>query len=131
MTDIAAQRHDLAHFEGIVACGGFSYGDVLGAGEGWAKSILFSAKLRDAFAAFFARQHTFALGVCNGCQMMSNLSELIPGTGHWPHFVRNRSEQYEGRLVVLEVVASPSLFFRGMLPPRTRPRACDGCWAAR
>ena len=114
MSDILSGRTSLAAFEGFVACGGFSYGDVLGAGEGWAKSILFNARARDEFATFFARRDAFALGVCNGCQMMSNLAELIPGTEHWPHFVRNRSEQYEGRLVLLEVVASPSLFFRGM-----------------
>jgi phosphoribosylformylglycinamidine synthase len=104
----------LGDFRGFVACGGFSYGDVLGAGEGWAKSILFNARARDEFASFFAREDTFALGVCNGCQMMSNLSELIPGAAHWPHFVRNRSEQFEARLVLLEVQQSPSLFLRGM-----------------
>ena len=114
MTDILAGRRSLADFRGFVACGGFSYGDVLGAGEGWAKSILFNARARDEFAAFFARGDTFALGVCNGCQMMSNLHELIPGTAHWPHFVRNRSEQFEARFVLLEVQRSPSLFFRGM-----------------
>jgi phosphoribosylformylglycinamidine synthase len=114
MTDILNGRVALGNFRGFVACGGFSYGDVLGAGEGWAKSILFNARARDEFAAFFAREDTFALGVCNGCQMMSNLSELIPGTAHWPHFVRNRSEQFEARLVLLEVQRSPSLFFRGM-----------------
>jgi len=114
MSDLLAGRRSLADFRGIVACGGFSYGDVLGAGEGWAKSILFNARLADEFAAFFARADTFALGVCNGCQMMSNLHELIPGTAHWPHFVRNRSEQFEARLVLLEVLPSPSLFFRGM-----------------
>ena len=114
MTDILNGRVSLGEFRGFVACGGFSYGDVLGAGEGWAKSILFNARARDEFAAFFAREDTFALGVCNGCQMMSNLSELIPGTAHWPHFVRNRSEQFEARLVLLEVQRSPSLFFRGM-----------------
>jgi phosphoribosylformylglycinamidine synthase len=114
MTDILAGRRSLADFRGFVACGGFSYGDVLGAGEGWAKSILFNARARDEFAAFFARAETFALGVCNGCQMMSNLHELIPGTAHWPHFVRNRSEQFEARFVLLEVERSPSLFFRGM-----------------
>ena len=97
-----------------MACGGFSYGDVLGAGEGWAKSILFNPRARDEFAAFFARPGTFALGVCNGCQMMSNLHELIPGTEHWPHFVRNRSEQFEARFVMLEVMRTPSLFFQGM-----------------
>ncbi len=104
--------------QGFVACGGFSYGDVLGAGEGWAKSILFNARARDEFAAFFARPDTFALGVCNGCQMMSNLHELIPGAAHWPHFVRNRSEQFEARLVMLEVGRSPSLFFAGMAGSR-------------
>jgi phosphoribosylformylglycinamidine synthase len=114
MSDIAAGRHSLASFAGIVACGGFSYGDVLGAGEGWAKSILFNARLRDAFAAFFARGDTFALGVCNGCQMMSNLHEIIPGTGQWPHFVRNASEQFEARFVMLEVLRTPSLFLRDM-----------------
>jgi phosphoribosylformylglycinamidine synthase len=114
MTDIIAGRTSLADFRGIVAGGGFSYGDVLGAGEGWAKSILFNARARDEFAAFFARGETFTLGVCNGCQMMSNLRELIPGAGHWPHFVRNRSEQFEGRLVQLAVERSPSLFFKGM-----------------
>jgi phosphoribosylformylglycinamidine synthase len=87
---------------------------VLGAGEGWAKSILFNVRARDDFAAFFDRRDTFALGVCNGCQMMSNLAELIPGTAHWPHFVRNRSEQFEGRFVLLEVERSASLFFAGM-----------------
>ena len=87
---------------------------MLGAGEGWAKSILFNARARDEFAAFFARDDTFALGVCNGCQMMSNLHEIIPGTAHWPHFVRNRSEQFEARLRAVEMQRSPSLFFRGM-----------------
>jgi phosphoribosylformylglycinamidine synthase len=114
MTDIAAGRHRLGDFQGVVACGGFSYGDVLGAGEGWAKSILFDARLRDPFAEFFARGDTFALGVCNGCQMMSNLHEIIPGTAHWPHFVRNASEQFEARFVMLEVLPTPSLFFDGM-----------------
>ncbi|MEO8484869.1 MAG: phosphoribosylformylglycinamidine synthase [Betaproteobacteria bacterium] len=113
-TDLASGRHSLADFAGIVACGGFSYGDVLGAGEGWAKSILFDARLAEAFATFFARRDTFALGVCNGCQMMSTLGDLVPGTSHWPRFVRNRSEQFEARLVQVEVLASPSLFFRGM-----------------
>jgi phosphoribosylformylglycinamidine synthase len=114
MTDILAGRRLLADFPGFVACGGFSYGDVLGAGEGWAKSILFNARARDDFAGFFARRDVFALGVCNGCQMMSNLSELIPGTAHWPHFVRNKSEQFEARFGLLLVQRSPSLFFRGM-----------------
>jgi phosphoribosylformylglycinamidine synthase len=114
MTDIIAGRETLAGFAGLAAGGGFSYGDVLGAGEGWAKSILFNARARDAFAAFFARDETFALGICNGCQMMSNLHELIPGSEHWPHFVRNRSEQFEARLILLEVQPSPSMFFDGM-----------------
>jgi phosphoribosylformylglycinamidine synthase len=114
MTDIIAGRRGLAEFAGIVAGGGFSYGDVLGAGEGWAKSILFNARARDEFLSFFRRAGTFALGVCNGCQMMSNLHDLIPGTDHWPHFVRNCSEQFEARLVLLEVQPSPSLFFAGM-----------------
>ncbi len=114
MSDIIAGRRSLADFAGFVACGGFSYGDVLGAGEGWAKSILFNSRARDEFESFFERDDAFALGVCNGCQMMSNLRELIPGTLHWPHFVRNRSEQFEARYVMLEVQSSPSLFFQGM-----------------
>jgi len=114
MSDIAAGRRSLAEFKGLVACGGFSYGDVLGAGDGWAKSILFNARLRDQFAVFFARGDAFALGVCTGCQMMSNLRDLVPGAAHWPHFVRNASEQFEARLVTLEVRATASLFFRGM-----------------
>jgi phosphoribosylformylglycinamidine synthase len=118
MTDLVTGRHRLAAFNGIVACGGFSYGDVLGAGEGWAKSILHVPRLRDAFTAFFARAGTFALGVCNGCQMMSALAELIPGTAHWPRFVRNRSEQFEARLVMLEVQESRSPFFAGMAGSR-------------
>ncbi len=114
MSDIISGRVSLKDFAGFVACGGFSYGDVLGAGEGWAKSILFNARARDEFSAFFHRQDSFALGVCNGCQMMSNLRELIPGAAHWPHFVRNRSEQFEARLSMVEVLESPSLFFNGM-----------------
>nr|WP_294840176.1 phosphoribosylformylglycinamidine synthase [uncultured Methylotenera sp.] len=114
MSDIIAGRVSLKDFAGVVACGGFSYGDVLGAGEGWAKSILFNARARDEFSAFFDRQDSFALGVCNGCQMMSNLRELIPGAAHWPHFVKNKSEQFEARLGMVEVLASPSIFFNGM-----------------
>jgi phosphoribosylformylglycinamidine synthase len=114
MSDIIAGRVSLKEFAGFVACGGFSYGDVLGAGEGWAKSILFNARARDEFTAFFERSDSFALGVCNGCQMMSNLRELIPGAAHWPHFVRNKSEQFEARLAMVEVLDSPSLFFKGM-----------------
>ena len=118
MSDIIAGRVSLADFKGFAACGGFSYGDVLGAGEGWAKSILFNARARDQFTAFFGRKDSFALGVCNGCQMMSNLHELIPGAERWPHFVRNRSEQFEARFVTLEVQESPSLFFGGMAGSR-------------
>ena len=118
MSDIIAGRVTLKDFKGAAACGGFSYGDVLGAGEGWAKSILFNARARDEFEAFFSRQDSFALGVCNGCQMMSNLHELIPGAGHWPHFVRNKSEQFEARFALLEVQQSPSLFFNGMAGSR-------------
>ncbi len=114
MTDLIAGRVRLADYRGLVACGGFSYGDVLGAGEGWAKSILFNAALRVQFAEFFARSETFTLGVCNGCQMLSALKSLIPGTGHWPRFVRNRSEQFEGRVGLVEVLETPSLFFAGM-----------------
>jgi phosphoribosylformylglycinamidine synthase len=118
MTDLLQSRRSLREFKGIVAGGGFSYGDVLGAGEGWAKSILFNARLRDDFAAFFARSDSFALGVCNGCQMMGNLRELVPGAEHFPHFVRNASEQFEARLVLVEVQRSPSLFFQGMVGSR-------------
>ncbi|HET7197826.1 MAG TPA: phosphoribosylformylglycinamidine synthase [Burkholderiales bacterium] len=114
MTDLLAGRRTLEGFKGIVAGGGFSYGDVLGAGRGWAAAILFHRKVRDEFEKFFARRDTFALGACNGCQMMAALKELIPGAGHWPLFVRNRSEQFEARLVMVEIVESPSLFFAGM-----------------
>ncbi|MCC7484851.1 MAG: phosphoribosylformylglycinamidine synthase [Burkholderiales bacterium] len=114
MTDLVSGRATLAGFRGLAAGGGFSYGDVLGAGEGWAKSILFNARARDAFEAFTARSDSFALGVCNGCQMMANLRELIPGARSWPRFVRNRSEQFEARFVMVEIVRSPSLFFAGM-----------------
>jgi phosphoribosylformylglycinamidine synthase len=118
MSDIIAGRVSLADFKGFAACGGFSYGDVLGAGEGWAKSILFNARARDEFEAFFHRDGTFALGVCNGCQMMSNLSTLIPGATAWPHFVKNKSEQFEARVATLEIQPSPSLFFTGMAGSR-------------
>ena len=118
MTDITSGDAGLEGFNGIVACGGFSYGDVLGAGGGWAKSILFDNALRDRFAAFFAKPDAFALGVCNGCQVFSQLRELIPGAGHWPRFVRNRSEQFEARLVMVEVRDSPSIFFTGMAGSR-------------
>lgn len=114
MSDLLSGKVKLDDFRGLIACGGFSYGDVLGAGEGWAKTILFNQQLRDQFSAFFARQDSFALGVCNGCQMMSNLSGIIPGAQAWPKFTRNQSEQYEARLVMAEVMKSPSIFTQGM-----------------
>jgi phosphoribosylformylglycinamidine synthase len=114
MSDLQAGRARLDQFIGFVACGGFSYGDTLGAGEGWARSVLFNPALVDQFAAFFNRQETFALGVCNGCQMMAALSPIIPGAHAWPKFTRNRSEQFEARLSLVEVLASPSIFFAGM-----------------
>ena len=118
MSDIIAGRVSLSDFAGLVACGGFSYGDVLGAGEGWAKSILFNSRARDEFSAFFQREDSFALGVCNGCQMMSNLHDIIPGSEHWPHFVRNKSEQFEARVAMVEILESPSLFFNSMAGSR-------------
>ena len=118
MSDILAGRVDLNDFKGMVACGGFSYGDVLGAGEGWAKSALFNARARDAFQGFFERSDSFTLGVCNGCQMMSNLSELVPGSEFWPHFVRNRSEQFEARVAMVQVQESNSIFLQGMAGSR-------------
>jgi len=114
MSDILSGRVSLADFKGLAACGGFSYGDVLGAGEGWAKTILFNARARDEFAAYFQREDTFSLGVCNGCQMMSNLHSLIPGAEFWPRFVRNRSEQFEARVAQLEIPESPSILLAGM-----------------
>lgn len=118
MSDIIEGRVGLERFRGLVACGGFSYGDVLGAGEGWAKSILFNPRARDQFEGFFARTETFALGICNGCQMLSNLHELIPGADHWPHFVRNRSEQFEARFVNAEVQETNSVLLKGMAGSR-------------
>ncbi len=118
MSDILAGRVDLNEFKGLVACGGFSYGDVLGAGEGWAKSALFNSRARDAFQGFFERNDSFTLGVCNGCQMMSNLHELIPGSEFWPHFVRNRSEQFEARVAMVQVQESNSIFLQGMAGSR-------------
>ena len=114
MSDILSKRKTLTDFNGLVACGGFSYGDVLGAGEGWAKSVLFNPYAREQFEMFFHRQSTFSLGVCNGCQMMSNLKSLIPGAQLWPHFVTNRSERFEARVAMLEVQPSHSIFFKGM-----------------
>jgi len=113
-SDLINRTVSLNDFHGLAACGGFSYGDVLGAGGGWAKSILFNPQLRDSFQQFFERADTFGLGVCNGCQMMSQLRELIPGSANWPDFVRNRSEQFEARLVMVEVIDSPSIFTQGM-----------------
>ena len=118
MSDILAGRVSLDEFQALAACGGFSYGDVLGAGEGWAKSILFNANAREQFSNFFARQDTLALGVCNGCQMLSNLHELIPGTEHWPHFVTNRSERFEARVAMVEVQDNKSPWFAGMAGSR-------------
>ncbi|MCB9611988.1 MAG: phosphoribosylformylglycinamidine synthase [Sandaracinus sp.] len=114
MSDVLEGRRALDAFHGVAACGGFSYGDVLGAGEGWAKTILFHEGARAAFERFFAREGTFSLGVCNGCQMMANLKPLVPGAKVWPRFVRNRSERFEARLVTVRIEESPSIFFRGM-----------------
>jgi phosphoribosylformylglycinamidine synthase len=118
MSDLLEGRVALDGFRGLAACGGFSYGDVLGAGEGWAKSILFNARARRALTTFMTRPDAFALGVCNGCQMLSNLHELIPGAGGWPRFVRNRSEQFEARLSLVEILESPSVLLRGMAGSR-------------
>ncbi|MBW4038502.1 MAG: phosphoribosylformylglycinamidine synthase [Acidobacteria bacterium] len=118
MSDLLAGRAELADFRGLAACGGFSYGDVLGAGSGWAKTILFNDRLKEMFAAFFARTDSFALGVCNGCQMMSQLREMIPGAASWPKFERNVSARFEARVCMVEIQASPSLFFDGMAGSR-------------
>jgi len=118
MSDILSGRTDLANFNGLVACGGFSYGDVLGAGEGWAKSILFNKDAKTMFKAFFEREDTFTLGVCNGCQMLSNLKEIIPGSDAWPHFVQNKSERFEARFSLVEIQESPSVLFKGMIGSR-------------
>jgi phosphoribosylformylglycinamidine synthase len=114
MSDLLAERRDLADFTGLAACGGFSYGDVLGAGSGWAKTVLFNERLKEMFAAFFAREATFSLGVCNGCQMMAQLATLIPGAAAWPRFTRNTSARFEARFCMVEIERSPSLFFEGM-----------------
>ncbi len=118
MSDLFAGRHRLSDFHGLAGCGGFSYGDVLGAGQGWAKSILYHAAMRAQFAEFLGRADRFALGVCNGCQMLATLRDLVPGASHWPRFVRNRSEQFEARFSMVEVLDSPSLFFQGMAGSR-------------
>jgi len=114
MTDLLSGNLSLERFRGLVACGGFSYGDVLGAGGGWAKSILFHPELSTQFKAFFHRPDTFALGICNGCQMLSHLGSLIPGVEEWPSFVRNRSEQFEARLSLVHIEETPSIFFKDM-----------------
>jgi phosphoribosylformylglycinamidine synthase len=119
MSDLIAGRARLDDFQGIIAVGGFSYGDVLGAGEGWAKTILFNDQLVEQFARFFARGDSFGLGVCNGCQMMSNLKAIIPGAQAWPKFTRNKSEQFESRFAMVEVLESPSIFFQGMAGTQT------------
>jgi len=118
MTDLQSGRARLADYVGFVACGGFSYGDTLGAGEGWARSIRFNPAMKAAFEAFFARPDTWALGVCNGCQMMAALAPMIPGAQHWPRFTRNKSEQFEARLSQVEILDSPSLLFAGMAGSR-------------
>ena len=118
MSDVLAGRITLEQFAGLAACGGFSYGDVLGAGEGWAKSILFNNMARDQFEGFFNRNDTFSLGVCNGCQMLSNLKSLIPGTEHWPHFVTNQSARFEARVAMVEVMESKSVLLDGMAGSR-------------
>jgi phosphoribosylformylglycinamidine synthase len=118
MSDLLEGRDSLDGYQGLVACGGFSFGDVLGAGGGWAKSVLYHERTRDQFAEFFQRGDTFALGVCNGCQMMSHLKDIIPGASHWPRFLRNKSEQFEARLSLVEIVESPSLFLQEMAGSR-------------
>lgn len=114
MTDVISGRVSLEDYKGLVACGGFSYGDVLGAGGGWAKTILHNPRAKDEFTQFFNREDVFGLGVCNGCQMFSHLRDLIPGAAHWPEFYRNQSEQFEGRAVMVEIMESPSILFKDM-----------------
>jgi phosphoribosylformylglycinamidine synthase len=118
MTDLQSGRAHLADFKGVVACGGFSYGDTLGAGIGWARSITFNPVLAEQFQAFFDRTDTFGLGVCNGCQMFAELADIIPGAADWPRFTTNQSERFEARLSMVEVLESPSLFFAGMAGSR-------------
>lgn len=114
MTDLLNGGVTLEEYRGLIVCGGFSYGDVLGAGGGWAKSVLYNQNARNQFESFFHREETFSLGICNGCQMMSQLKDLIPGADHWPKFVRNLSEQFEARLNMVEVLESNSIFLNGM-----------------
>ena len=118
MSDLQSGRVRLADFKGLVACGGFSYGDTLGAGVGWARSITFNQDLAEQFSDFFARSDSFALGVCNGCQMFAELADMIPGAQHWPRFTTNLSERFEARLSMVEVLDSPSLFLHGMAGAR-------------
>lgn len=118
MTDLLSDRTRLDGFSGLVACGGFSYGDVLGAGSGWAKSVLYNERLKEQFQKFFERTDSFTLGVCNGCQMISQLKDIIPGAEHWPRFLRNRSEQFEARYANVEILESPSILLRGMAGSR-------------
>jgi phosphoribosylformylglycinamidine synthase len=118
MTDLIEGRHRLADFKGLVACGGFSYGDVLGGGSGWAKTVLFNARLAEQFAIFFARPDTFTLGVCNGCQMLSQLKSIVPGAEHWPRFRANRSGRFEARFGLVEILPSPSVLLAGMAGSR-------------
>jgi phosphoribosylformylglycinamidine synthase len=118
MTDLQTGRVSLKDFQGLVACGGFSYGDTLGAGIGWARSITFNPLLAKEFKAYFARTDTFGLGVCNGCQMFAELADIIPGANHWPRFTTNQSERFEARLSMVEILPSPSLFFEGMAGSR-------------
>jgi phosphoribosylformylglycinamidine synthase len=118
MTDLAEGRTDLAGYRGAVACGGFSFGDVLGAGRGWAATFRYNARARGALARFTARADTFMLGVCNGCQTFAELADLLPGAERWPRFLRNRSEQFEARLVLVRIEDGPSIFFRGMAGSR-------------
>jgi len=118
MSDLLAGRVGLSEFMGLAACGGFSYGDVLGAGSGWAKTILYNERLKAMFAEFFARADTFSLGVCNGCQMMAQLREIVPGAEAWPHFGRNVSARFEARVCMVEVPESPAIFFDGMAGAR-------------
>jgi phosphoribosylformylglycinamidine synthase len=126
MTDLLSGRVGLDTVQGLVAVGGFSYGDVLGAGEGWARTIRYNDRLSEAFAAYFSRPDTFALGVCNGCQMMAALADIIPGAEHWPRFTRNQSEKYEARLSMVEIADSPSLFLRGMAGARVPVAVAHG-----
>ncbi|MEC5217122.1 phosphoribosylformylglycinamidine synthase [Actimicrobium sp. GrIS 1.19] len=126
MSDLIAGRARLSDFQGVIAVGGFSYGDVLGAGEGWAKTILFNPALAEQFALFFQRTDTFGLGICNGCQMMSNLKSIIPGAQAWPKFTRNKSEQFEARLTMVEITATPSIFFADMIGSRAAIAVAHG-----